>query len=100
MLTPDLRPRGSRPTRPGVRVALVLALLVAPAAFPALLLAAAPPTYYNSVITDTPAQLRTTLNAVIDDHTRFPYTSSGTDTWTILEIADQDPANATRILDL
>lgn len=79
---------------------LVAALVVHSFFAPANLLAAIPPGYYNTIITDTPAQLRTTLNSVIDDHTRFPYTSSGTDTWIILEIADQDPANASHILDL
>jgi len=59
-----------------------------------------PPGYYATVNTTTAALLRSTLHAVIDDHTRFPYSSGGTDTWTILEIADQDPANSANILDL
>lgn len=59
-----------------------------------------PPDYYLSVDTGNPAQLRATLHAVIDDHTRFPYTSSSTDTWNILEQADENPANSTQILDL
>src|SRR5262245_35109999 len=62
--------------------------------------AQAPPGYYASVDTTTPTTLRATLHAVIDDHTRFPYTASGTDTWTILEQADEDPANAAAILDI
>jgi endonuclease I len=37
---------------------------------------------------------------VIDDHIRFPYSSSGTDTWTILEMADEDPTQPGFILDL
>ena len=44
--------------------------------------------------------LRTTLHAVIDDHTRFPYTSSSTDTWDILEMADEDPTLSSNILDV
>lgn len=60
----------------------------------------APPGYYASVNATTPASLRTTLHAVIDDHTRITYTGSGTDTWTVLELADQNPANSTQILDL
>src|SRR3546814_20826586 len=35
----------------------------------------------------------------IRGHTVYPYSGSGTSTWTILEIADADPANAGRILD-
>jgi len=60
----------------------------------------APTNYYSSVVTTTPAQLRATLHAVIDDHQRFPYTSGSTDTWDILKIADQDPQNSSRILDV
>lgn len=82
--------------RPGVAAAGLLSLVLV--AGP--LAAAPPPGYYNSVIADTPAQLRTTLHAVIDDHTRYPYSSSGTDTWIILEAADQDPNNASNILDV
>ncbi|HEX7878407.1 MAG TPA: endonuclease, partial [Candidatus Eisenbacteria bacterium] len=79
----------------GPAAALVVLLLA-----PAALNAAAPPNYYNSVNADTPALLRSTLHNVIKDHTRYPYTSSGTDTWTILEIADQNPANSGQSIDL
>ena len=34
--------------------------------------------------------MRDSLHEVIDDHTRFPYTSATTDTWDVLEIADED----------
>jgi endonuclease I len=56
--------------------------------------------YYNSVDTSSPAALRATLNAVIDDHVKFPYSSSSTDTWDILEQADEDPNNSANILDV
>ena len=59
-----------------------------------------PPGYYASVDTGNPVQLRATLHAVIDDHTRFPYSSASTDTWDILEQADENPANSAQILDL
>lgn len=62
--------------------------------------AQAPTNYYAAVVTTTPAQLRATLHDVIDDHQRFPYTSGATDTWDILKIADQDPTNSGRILDV
>jgi endonuclease I len=78
-----------------VLVAAPLAL-----AFAAAASAQAPPGYYASVDTSTSATLRATLHAVIDDHTRFPYTASGTDTWVILEQADEDPANAAAIVDV
>ena len=64
------------------------------------LTAQAPPTYYNTVDASSAASLRTTLHAVIRGHTKIPYTASSTDTWNVLELADQNPANASQILDL
>ncbi|MFP7722812.1 endonuclease [Lysobacter sp. A3-1-A15] len=60
----------------------------------------APTGYYSGVNTSSAANLRATLHAVIDDHKRFPYTSTATDTWDVLEFADEDPLNANRILDI
>ncbi|MEM8930351.1 MAG: endonuclease [Acidobacteriota bacterium] len=54
--------------------------------------------YYASVDPTDATTLRTTLHAAIDDHITFPYTSSSTDTWDILELADQDPTNASNVL--
>lgn len=59
-----------------------------------------PPGYYDTVDATNATTLRSTLHPVIDDHTRFPYTSTATDTWNILESADQDPNNASNILDV
>ena len=56
--------------------------------------------YYGPVNTTTAALLRSTLHPVIDDHTKIPYTSSSTDTWDVLAQADQDPMNASRVLDI
>ena len=74
--------------------------LLAAAALAAAAAAQAPPTYYASVVGTSAAQLRATLHAVIDDHTRIPYTASSTDTWDVLELADQAPGSTTQILDL
>lgn len=63
-------------------------------------LADPPPGYYNNVDLSTPATTRTTLHNIIDDHVRFPYTSSSTDTWDILEDADQSADNTNQILDV
>jgi len=63
-------------------------------------LAQGPPGYYDGVDASDPALLRKTLHETIDDHLRYPYTSSSTDTWDILEEADQDPGDAGRILDV
>ena len=63
--------------------------------------AAQPPAgYYGSVDTSSASSLRSTLHEVIDDHTRFPYTASTTDTWDILNLADEDPNNTSKIVDL
>lgn len=76
-----------------------MALSVALALMPALL-APIPPGYYDSVDASSPAALRATLHEVIKGHTRYPYTSGSTDTWDILEFADEDPDNPSNILDV
>jgi endonuclease I len=63
-------------------------------------LAQAPSGYYTTVDASNPGALRTTLHAAIDDHTRIPYTSTATDTWNVLELADEDPNDPNRILDV
>ena len=59
-----------------------------------------PPGYYDSVDATNSATLRATLHAVIDDHTRFPYTNGSPNTWDILNLADEDPNNSGNILDV
>ena len=66
----------------------------------AVAFAQAPPNYYQSVDATSAGTLRATLHEVIDDHQRFPYTSTATDTWNILELADENPTNAGKILDV
>ncbi|XOV80711.1 MAG: endonuclease [Aestuariibacter sp.] len=62
--------------------------------------AAIPPGYYNSANSSNAAALHASLHEIIDDHQRFPYTSSSTDTWDILELADQDPDNSNNVIDI
>ena len=59
-----------------------------------------PAGYYNPVDLTSAATLRSTLHTVIDDHLKIPYTSTGTDTWIVVEAADTDPANSGRVLDV
>jgi endonuclease I len=59
-----------------------------------------PPDYYNDADASSPESLRTSLHEIIDDHTRFPYTSTATDTWDILEIADEDQDNPGNIISI
>jgi len=61
---------------------------------------AIPAGYYDSVDASTAAALRTSLHDAIDDNTKIPYTSSATDTWDVLEVADEDPNDSGRILDV
>jgi endonuclease I/PKD repeat protein len=74
--------------------------------FPVMLLvntsayAAAPDGYYSTADTTDSQTLQNSLHEIIDDHKRFPYTSSSTDTWDILEVADQDPDNANNVIDV
>ncbi|WP_312917122.1 endonuclease [Stenotrophomonas sp.] len=56
--------------------------------------------YWSKVNTSSPSQLRCSLHATIRGHTSYPYSGSGTNTWTILEIADEDPNNPNNILDI
>ena len=44
--------------------------------------------------------LRRTLHELIDDHKRLPYTANATDTWDVLEAADQHPSDDRQILDI
>jgi len=69
-------------------------------ACPAAGFAGDPPGYYDTVDATNPAALRLTLHVVIDDHQRFPYTSGSSDTWDILELAQEDPADPGRIVDV
>ena len=59
-----------------------------------------PSGYYNGVVTTSASALRASLHPIIDDHTRFPYTSSSTDVWDVLEFADEDPTTPSRVLDI
>jgi len=56
--------------------------------------------YYIGLDTTSQETLRTSLHELIDDHLRFPYTASSTDTWNVLEQADQDPNSINHILDV
>lgn len=56
--------------------------------------------YYARVNTSSAGQLRCSLHETIKGHTAYPYSGGTTNTWTILEIADEDPNNPGRILDV
>ncbi len=75
-------------------------LLLALSLVPVAALSDPPPGYYDSVDDSSSESLRATLHEIIDDHQRYPYSSSSTDTWDILEQADEDPNNSSNILDV
>lgn len=54
--------------------------------------------YYAGVAFQDAATLRSLLHELIDDHVRYPYSSAETDTWDILEQADEDPTNSSNVL--
>jgi endonuclease I len=56
--------------------------------------------YYARVNTASAPQLRCSLHQTIRGHTAYPYSGSGTSTWSILEIADEDPNDSGRVLDV
>ena len=90
-------PRRSRAFCLSRRQCLAAVVLFGPAAG---LLAQPPADYYDTIDSSSATALRSTLHEVIDDHTRYPYTASTTDTWDILNMADEDPNNTGNILDV
>jgi len=54
--------------------------------------------YYDTVDLSSSQGMRNSLHEIIDDHTRFPYTSAFTDTWDVLEIADENPDATSEII--
>ena len=52
-----------------------------------------PQDYYQEANGKSSDDLKEALYQIISNHTVFPYTSSSTDTWDILQLSDQDPEN-------
>jgi len=93
------RPTVQTPSVRSILTVVLVALLALSGA--ATLRAAAPAGYYDTVSTATPTALRQSLHDIIKDHTRYPYSSSTEiDTWDILELAQEDPNDSTRIIDV
>jgi endonuclease I len=57
-----------------------------------------PDGYYNSAQDLQGEELKATLNDIISGHTEYPYTSSSTDTWDILKVADRDTNNSENVV--
>ena len=52
-----------------------------------------PQDYYQEANGKSSDNLKEALHQIISNHSVFPYTSSSTDTWDILQLSDQDPEN-------
>jgi len=81
-----------------MRYALLLAGILA--SIPAPVFGETPPGYYDEAAGLHGGELRTALHEIVDDHQRFPYTSDTIDTWDIIQMADEAPNDAGRVLDL
>ncbi|MFK7784617.1 MAG: endonuclease [Crocinitomicaceae bacterium] len=57
-----------------------------------------PSGYYDSALGFTGDALKEKLHLIIDNHTEFPYTSSGTDVWDILKETDKDTSNPNNVI--
>ena len=57
-----------------------------------------PSGYYDDAVGKTGSNLKSSLNGIISGHTTYPYTSSNTDVWDILKVADKDPGNASNVI--
>ncbi len=94
MVSTVTRTADRRRRLPLLLIACLLALVAGAAP------AAPPAGYYDTVDTSSPAALRASLHAIIQVSVKIPYTASSTDTWDVLEQADQDPLNPAHILDV
>ncbi len=81
-----------------MKTSIRLTIFLVSLCFSSILTAAIPLGYYDTVDTNNAASLRISLHEIIDDHQRFPYTASSTDTWDILETADENPDDSTKII--
>ena len=59
---------------------------------------AVPSGYYDAANGLTGTSLQAALHEIINDHTKFPYSSSNTDVWDLLKITDEDPSNSSNVI--
>ena len=57
-----------------------------------------PAGYYDGATGLSGEDLKTALHSIVMNHTRYPYTATGTDTWYILKAADEDPNNSDNVI--
>ena len=54
--------------------------------------------YWSGILVTDAAGLRHAIHQRVDDHQRYAYSSDDTDSWEILELADEDPLDETRVV--
>lgn len=54
--------------------------------------------YYNGTDGLYGSQLKAKLHSIVKGHTRYPYTSSGTDVWDMLKETDKDTTNPANVI--
>jgi len=57
-----------------------------------------PSNYYQEANGKSSDDLKEALHQIISNHVVFPYTSTSTDTWDIIQVSDQDPQNHDNML--
>ena len=57
-----------------------------------------PTGYYSSANGLSGSSLQDALHEIINDHTKYPYSSSSTDVWDLLKIVDEDPDNSSNVI--
>ena len=57
-----------------------------------------PSGYYSSANGLSGSSLQDALHEIINDHTKFPYTSGSTDVWDVLKDIDEDPSNSSNVI--
>jgi endonuclease I len=59
-----------------------------------------PATYYASTVGLSGTALATELNSIIDGNAFLPYTAGSTDVWDAMDVLDQDPNDASKVIDV
>ena len=57
-----------------------------------------PSGYYSPANGLSGSSLQDALHEIINDHTKFPYTSNSTDVWDVLKDVDEDPSNSSNVI--
>ena len=66
--------------------------------FSSLVYSQIPNGYYSGMDTLVSDPLKVALHNIINEHIKFPYTSSSTDVWDILKQTDKDPNDSTKVI--